>query len=53
MVELTQSLRSSGQRVYPIAADLYEELTDPEVQATVRLWENDHRRLAGHSLQHQ
>lgn len=47
MIELAQALRRSGQTIYPIAADLYEELADLDVQATARLWENDGRQLAG------
>jgi ribosomal protein S18 acetylase RimI-like enzyme len=47
MVALTQALRATGQMIYPIAADLYEELADPDVQITARLWENNQRRLAG------
>jgi ribosomal protein S18 acetylase RimI-like enzyme len=47
MVELTQALRTRGQIIYPIAADLYEELADPEVQLTARLWENDRQELVG------
>lgn len=47
MIALTQALRLAGQVVYPIAADLYEELADVEIQATARLWENERRELAG------
>lgn len=47
MVTLTQALRLNGQMVYPIAADLYEELAEPEVQATARLWEDERRQLLG------
>jgi mycothiol synthase len=47
MVRLMESLRNRGQKVYPIAADLYEELEDPDVQITVRLWEDEHRNLRG------
>lgn len=47
MIDLTQTLRSRGQKVYPIATDLYEELAEPEVQASVRLWENDKQQLVG------
>ena len=47
MTALTQALRAAGQMVYPIAADLYEELADLEVQAAVRLWEDDRRQLVG------
>lgn len=45
MVALCQSLRQNGQMIYPIAADLYEELADPLVQASARIWE-DHRQQA-------
>lgn len=38
MLRLMDELRRRGQRVYPIAADLHEELADPEVQVTARLW---------------
>jgi ribosomal protein S18 acetylase RimI-like enzyme len=38
MISLTQTRRAAGQRVYPIAADLYEELSDQEVQSTARIW---------------
>jgi ribosomal protein S18 acetylase RimI-like enzyme len=41
MIELTQTLRVHGQKVYPIAADLYEELSEPETQAATRLWHNN------------
>lgn len=41
MIRLTARLRAAGQRVYPIAADLHEELADPETQITARLWEQD------------
>ena len=47
MIDLTQALRARGQTVYPIAADLYEELAEASVQVTARLWENDRRQLAG------
>lgn len=47
MIALTQALRASGQTVYPIAADLYEELADPDVQVTARLWEDEGRGLVG------
>lgn len=47
MVALTQTLRSRGQVVYPIAADLHEELAEAEVQRTARLWENQSGELAG------
>ncbi len=46
MIRLTERLRAAGQRVYPIAADLHEELADPETQITARLWE-DGGELAG------
>lgn len=45
MVLLTEQLRKLGQRVYPIATDLYEELDEPEVQATARLWYSDDRLI--------
>lgn len=38
MLRLINDLRRRGQRVYPIAADLHEELADVEVQVTARLW---------------
>jgi ribosomal protein S18 acetylase RimI-like enzyme len=38
MISLTQTRRAAGQMVYPIAADLYEELSAQEVQSTARLW---------------
>lgn len=41
MIDLTARLRAAGQRVYPIATDLYEELDDPETLVTARLWETD------------
>ena len=47
MTELIRSLRVNGQMVYPIAADLFEELADPDVQVTARLWEDEGGRLAG------
>lgn len=47
MIDLCQSLRKKGQMIYPIAADLYEELADPPVQETARLWEDDRQRLVG------
>jgi ribosomal protein S18 acetylase RimI-like enzyme len=47
MIELTQTLRAAGQRVYPIATDLYEELAEVDVQVTARLWENDQGQLVG------
>ena len=47
MVALTQALRANGQAVYPIAADLYEELADPDTQITARLWEDPQRQLVG------
>ncbi len=40
MISLTGRLRAAGQRVYPIATDLYEELDDPETQVTACLWED-------------
>jgi len=39
MIRLTGRLRAAGQRVYPIATDLYEELDDPEAQTSACLWE--------------
>jgi len=47
MIALCHSLRQQGQVIYPIAADLHEELADPAVQATARLWIDDQQRLAG------
>ena len=47
MVSLCHSLRQKGQVIYPIAADLYEELADPAVQATVRLWQDHSEQLVG------
>lgn len=47
MVALTQTLRSAGQKVGPIAADLFEELADASVQASARLWEEAQGRLVG------
>lgn len=47
MTELILSLRANGQMVYPIAADLFEELADPDVQVTARLWEDEGGRLVG------
>ncbi|MBN2147796.1 MAG: GNAT family N-acetyltransferase [Anaerolineales bacterium] len=47
MIELTRRLRAGGQTVYPIAADLYEELADPKVQITARLWEKESGQLVG------
>jgi ribosomal protein S18 acetylase RimI-like enzyme len=47
MIDLTQALRAVGQKVYPIATDLYEELAEAEVQVTARLWENDGGQLVG------
>jgi len=41
MIALADALRAKGQTVYPIAADLYEELADPAAQASARLWEAD------------
>lgn len=37
MIALMDELRGR-QRVYPIAADLYEELSEPEAQTAARLW---------------
>ena len=45
MIQLTEQLRRQGQHVYPIAADLYEELDDPEVQVTARLWYRDEKLM--------
>jgi len=47
MIALTQALRASGQMIYPIAADLYEELAETDVQVTARLWEDEGGRLVG------
>jgi ribosomal protein S18 acetylase RimI-like enzyme len=47
MIKLIQELRACGQTVYPIAADLYEELADAQVQAATRLWERDENELVG------
>ena len=47
MIDLIKSLRNNGQVVYPIAADLHEELADPDVQITARLWETASQRLVG------
>lgn len=47
MVNLAQLLRAAGQTVYPIAADLHEELADPDVQATAGLWEDEAGQLVG------
>jgi mycothiol synthase len=47
MTDLAARLRAAGQKVYPIAADLYEELSDPDVQATVCLWEGGNAQLVG------
>jgi len=47
MIDLTQRLRARGQKVGPIAADLYEELADVEVQAAARLWEDSQGQLVG------
>lgn len=41
MIGLTEELRRRGQRVYPIAADLYEELSDADSRRSVRLWERN------------
>ncbi|GAP12713.1 acetyltransferases [Longilinea arvoryzae] len=45
LIRLTKDLRAAGQRVYPIAADLYEELDDPAAQVSARLWEAGNRLL--------
>jgi len=47
MIALTQTLRARGQKVSPIAADLYEELADARSQASARLWEDAHGQLVG------
>lgn len=47
MIRFCQSLRQKGQVIYPIAADLHEELADPLVQASARLWEDTEQRLVG------
>jgi len=47
MVQLTEALRSIGQQVYPIAADLYEELDDADVQVSARLWHDEELHLIG------
>lgn len=47
MIDLTRSLRTRGQIVYPIAADLFEELGDPTVRESVCLWENCRSQLTG------
>jgi len=47
MIALIQKLRAGGQRVYPIAADLYEELAEPSAQASARLWENERGEALG------
>lgn len=47
MIDLTQALRARGQKVAPIAADLYEELADADAQASARLWENEQGALIG------
>ncbi len=47
MIALTQMLRVNGQRVYPIAADLFEELAVAEVQTTARLWNDSTGKLVG------
>ena len=47
MIALTQALRGGGQVVYPIAADLFEDLADAETQAAARLWENEDGELVG------
>lgn len=45
MIHLGDALRAQGQKVGPIAADLYEELDSAEVQATVKLWEKDNHLI--------
>jgi mycothiol synthase len=47
MIALTQELRQRGQVVYPVTADLFEELAEPEVQMTARLWVDDLQQLVG------
>ena len=47
MIDLAQSLRDSGQRVYPNSADLFEELADADAQVSTRLWESENGELAG------
>jgi hypothetical protein len=41
MVELTHRLRVEGQKVYPNAANLHEELADPFVQVATHLWKKN------------
>src|SRR5512145_178205 len=53
MIALTQALRARGQKVYPIAADLYEELSEPVVQTTVRLWRDGQSQLVGFAYVNQ
>jgi len=47
MTALTKTLRARGQTVYPITADLYEELADADAQASARLWEDARAGLVG------
>lgn len=47
MIPLCQSLRQRGQVICPIAADLHEELADPLVQASARIWEDEHQQPVG------
>jgi len=47
MTHLLQLLRQRGQKVYPVATDLFEELADAQVQAGARLWVDASGELAG------
>ena len=47
MIDLAQALRARGQKVYPIATDLYEELADTDAQVAARLWETAQGELVG------
>ena len=47
MTSLLQQLRQRGQKVYPVATDLFEELADAQVQAGARLWQHSNGELAG------
>lgn len=49
MTRLLVNLREAGQKVYPVATDLFEELADADAQASARLWEDDGGRLVGFS----
>ncbi len=53
MIDLTQALRARGQKVYPIATDLYEELADTDAQVAARLWENAQGELVGFAYVNQ